>query len=258
MDERLVIDAESVAERCASFIKKTVLDAGAEGIVVGLSGGVDSSVVAVLGVRALGADRVTGLILPYKTSSPESKADALLLAERFSIETFEFDITPLVDSYFGKFGDADRVRIGNFAARMRMAVLFDFSKKTNRLVAGTGNRTEYLLGYFTLYGDGACAMLPIGGLFKTQVWQLAEYLKLPKRIIEKTPSADLWEGQTDEGELGIEYREMDSILHRLLDSGMSAEEVSADGFEADKVKLVLERMKATEFKRRLPSVCTVE
>lgn len=257
MDGDLSIDSEAVAERCIRFIRDFVNDAGVDGVVIGLSGGVDSSVVAALSTRSLGSDRVIGLIMPYKTSSPQSKEDALHIAEALSIRTFYFDITPLVDTYFANFRDADKIRIGNFAARMRMATLFDFSKKTNSLVVGTGNKTEYLLGYFTLYGDGACAMLPLGDLYKTQVWQLARYLNIPNRITEKVPSADLWEGQTDEGELGIEYEEADSILYRLVELGRSVDEIIGEGFKARKVKLVAEIMKRTEFKRQPPVICRI-
>jgi len=253
--EKLLIDCEFVADFCAKFIKDFIKNAGVNGVVLGLSGGVDSAVVAALSVRALGKDKVVGAILPYKTSSPDSKKDALSYADKLGIKTVEFDITPLVDSHFARIKNPDKVRIGNFAARMRMAILFDLSKQFGSVVAGTGNKTERLLGYFTLYGDSACALLPIGDLYKTQVWQLARYLKVPKKIIAKIPTADLWKGQTDEGEMGISYKEADSILYNLVDCGKTPDEVVKSGFERAQVERVIRLMRNSEFKRRPPAIC---
>ncbi|MCX7703714.1 MAG: NAD+ synthase [Planctomycetota bacterium] len=255
MNPIFLIDCESVAERCARFIRNFVKRAGVKGVVLGLSGGVDSAVVATLSVLALGSNRVVGAILPYKTSSPDSREDALFYAGKLRIKTVEFDITPLVDSYFSRVEDPNRVRIGNFAARMRMAILFDLSKEYDSVVAGTGNRTERLLGYFTLYGDSACALLPIGGLYKTQVWQLARYLEVPDKIVKKTPTADLWKGQTDEGEMGISYKDADLILYHLVDCGRAPDKIVRLGFEKTKVERVLNLMEKSEFKRRPPPFC---
>jgi len=250
MDSLLKIEPEVVEARCVNFIRTCLKDAGLSKIVIGLSGGVDSSVVAALCVKAAGENNVLGLLMPYRTSHPSSKQDALRVAHMLGIRTETYQITPVVDAYLKVLPDVGRIRLGNLMARTRMAILFDTAKRTDALVAGTGNKTEYLLGYFTLFGDGAFSFAPIIGLYKTQVWELARYLGLPQEVIEKTPTADLWQGQTDEGELGITYAEADRILVRLCDMGMSVEEVVAEGFRRDMVEHVAELMRKTSFKRR--------
>ena len=252
MDRLLAFDPETAKVRCVNFIRTCLRDAGLSRIVVGLSGGVDSSVVAALSAAAAGPQNVTGLIMPYKTSSPHSKKDAEKVARMLGIKTEFYDITPVVDAYLGMLPQVDTLRRGNIMARTRMVLLFDTAKRLNALVAGTSNKTEFLLGYFTLHGDGACSFAPLVGLYKTQVWELARHLGIPEEIISKKPSADLWPGQTDEGELGITYKEADSILVRLVDMGMELEEVVAEGFKRGKVEHVLKIMRATEFKRHGP------
>jgi NAD+ synthase len=212
--------------------------------------------VAALCARALGAPHVTALLLPYKASADASREDALAVADRLDLKTQEVDITPMADAYFAD-RPLDAIRKGNVLARLRMIVLFDHAKKLRALVAGTGNKTETWLGYSTWYGDSACSFLAIGDLYKSQVWQLAEWLKLPEAVIAKDPSADLWPGQTDEGELGIRYVEADRILHALLDRGLSPAELVSEGFPRERVESVVKQIRATRFKRELPPVARI-
>lgn len=225
--------------------------------VIGLSGGIDSSVSAALAVRALGSDAVTGVRMPYRTSSAESLEHAELLARQLGVELVTVDITGAVDGYVAAADpDADPTRRGNVMARMRMITLFDLSAKYRALPIGTGNKTERLLGYFTWHADDSPPVNPIGDLFKTQVSALARHLGIPDVIVEKPASADLIEGQTDERDLGITYDKADRILHWLL-LGMTPEQVAARGFEPEEVAIVSRRLHSTHWKRRLPTVAMV-
>ncbi|HEY0782919.1 MAG TPA: NAD+ synthase, partial [Thermoanaerobaculia bacterium] len=225
--------------------------AGATGVVVGLSGGVDSSLAAALAVRALGPERVHGFLLPYRTSSPDSAADALLVAESLGLPHRQIDISPMVDAYFAAEPDADPARRGNKMARERMTILFDQAKKLGALVLGTSNKTEILLGYSTVFGDNASSLNPLGDLYKRQVWQLATHLGLPERVVAKKPSADLSPGQTDEGDLGFSYAVADPVLALLFDAALSPEEVIARGYPRPAVERIVQLERANRFKRRL-------
>ncbi|MCD6361676.1 MAG: NAD+ synthase [Armatimonadetes bacterium] len=246
------LDWEAVADRIADFVRGQIHGAGRERGIIGLSGGIDSAVSAYMAVRALGPENFTAFMMPYRTSSPSSLEDALLVVGELGVEHEVIEITPMVDAYFEMFPDADQIRRANMMARQRMAVLYDQSERHDALVVGTGNRTEALLGYTTLWGDMASAFNPIGDLYKTQVRALARHIGVPERIITKPPTGDLWVGQTDEGELGFTYADADQVLTRAVDRGMSADEIEAEGFDGELVKAVLARMAATEFKRRLP------
>src|SRR2546423_9425654 len=199
----LRINPELVRRILVGFIRNEVRKVGFERVVLGLSGGVDSSLVATLAAEALGADNVLALIMPYKTSDPKSKADALQVAHQLDIHHLEIDISPQIDAYFERFPDADQKRRGNKMARERMSILYDQSWAWHALVIGTSNKTELLLGYGTIYGDMASAINPIGDLYKTQVWQLADAVGVPTAIVQKAPSPDLWSGQSDETDLGF-------------------------------------------------------
>ena len=249
--DELKIDCARVVDLLVVFIRDQLVDSGFENIVLGLSGGVDSAVVAALSVRAAGTDHVFPYLLPYRESSSASAVDALKVAESLQLTSEKIDLSPMADPYF-ELGHLSPVRKGNVLARLRMIVLFDKAKAHDALVAGTGNRSEAHLGYTTLYGDSACSFLPIAELYKSQVWQLAEYLNLPTEVISKDPSADLWPGQTDEDELGITYTEIDRILYQLLERHRSADDLVASGWDADRVTLVVETMARTQFKRQLP------
>ena len=246
------LDWKQVADRAAEFVRERMSAAHRGRGVIGLSGGIDSAVAAYVTVDALGAEALTAYMLPYRTSSPSSLADAELVADELGIDNHVFDISPMVDAYFEAYPDASRLRRANMMARQRMAVLYDQSERLDALVVGTGNRTESLLGYTTLWGDMAAAFSPVGDLYKTQVRAFAAYLGVPSRIIEKPPTADLWEGQTDEGELGITYETADKVLLRLIDRGLSEEETVAEGFDPEVVRRVMDLVEASEFKRHMP------
>jgi len=224
--------------------------------VVGLSGGVDSAVTAYLAVRALGAENVIGVRLPYRTSSSDSLAHAQLVIDALGIESRTIDISGAVDGYLAHEPDADGARRGNVMARTRMIALFDLSARYRALPLGTGNKTERLFGYFTWHADDSPPVNPIGDLYKTQVWQLARHLGVPAVIVDKAPTADLIAGQTDEGDLGIPYARADEILNGLL-HGYSHEAMRARGFGDDELALVERRLNGTHWKRRPPATALV-
>ncbi len=245
----------SLVKVLSDFIKFEIERFDIHKCVIGLSGGIDSSVAAALAVKALGRNNVKGLLLPYKTSSKDSISDALLLADKLKIETRLVDISESVDALV-KF-PMEKLRKGNIIARMRMICLYDYSNEVGGLVIGTGNKTEILLGYSTLHGDSASAINPIGDLYKTQVWQLAELLDIPEQIIKKKPSADLWAGQTDEDELGFTYDEADRFLYYLIDCRYSDDEVFELGFKKEFIKKVKKTIQRIQFKRLPPVIAKV-
>jgi NAD+ synthase len=251
------IDPAAAQEICSSFLRDQLLASGHRNLVVGLSGGIDSAVAAGLAVAALGADRVRGIMMPYATSSAASLVDAQAVADRLGLVVEKVDITPMADAFLAGVPAGERVRRGNVMARCRMVVLYDRSARDDALVLGTGNRTEGLLGYTTMYGDNACALNPIGQLYKTEVRLLAAHMGLPDAVLTKAPSADLWEGQADEDELGVTYAEVDRLLHAMVDDGLGERQLAALGFAPDLVARVASRVGAMAFKRRLPSVAAM-
>ena len=252
--DTLAIDAGFVAGLLRGFIADGVRKVGFERVVVGLSGGVDSSLVTALAVSALGPGDVVAIFMPYRTSDPQSALDAYAVCESLGIAAQTIDITAQVDGYFERFPDADRTRRGNKMARERMSILYDHSMAQRALVLGTSNKTELLLGYGTLFGDMASALNPIGDLYKTQVFALARELDLPHNVLTKPPSADLWAGQSDEEELGIRYAVVDQVLHLLVDQRRSRSEVIALGFDVADVDKVAERVRGSQYKRRPPVI----
>lgn len=253
-DSALKVDPDLVLPIIGAFLRNEVERTGIRNGIVGLSGGLDSSVVAALTVRALGADRTRLVIMPHEVSSEESETDARQLASMLGVEPIVVPITAMTGGYPG-FEGKERVRAGNLMARMRMAVLYDLSVEHSALVIGTSNKTELLLGYGTLFGDMASAVNPIGDLYKTQLRQLAVALDIPESIRTKKPSADLWAGQTDEEELGLDYATADEILFRLVDERLSPPEVVEAGYDEGLVSGLWERIRQNEYKRHLPVIC---
>ena len=229
---------------------------GFDHAVIGLSGGVDSAVVAYLAAEALGPENVTAVRMPYRSSSAESMAHAQLVIDRLGINEKTVDISGAVDAMVGAVGDTTPARKGNIMARARMIALFDLSVPLEALPVGTGNKSERLLGYFTWHADDSPPVNPIGDLFKSQVWDLARHLGVPDEIVSKPATADLIQGQTDEGDFGISYARADLILHWLL-SGYRPEAVEQAGFTAEEIRLVRSRLDGTHWKRRMPTVAMV-
>ncbi len=250
----LDVQPELVTELLAGFLREEVGVAGMSRAVVGLSGGVDSAVAAALCARAFGSADVLCVLMPYRTSNPESEAHGRLVAERLGVATRCVDITPMVDGYLEKECVTDPTRRGNVMARCRMSVLYDLSVEWNGLVVGTSNKTEMLLGYSTQWGDSAHAVNPLGDLYKHQVYQLARYLELPVEVVEKAPSADLFEGQTDEAELGFTYAEADRLLYLMVDRRFNVEELVAAGFDEAFVRSIAGRVVRNQFKRLPPVI----
>jgi len=240
-----------------AFIANEVRKVGVERVVLGLSGGVDSALSALLAAEALGPANVLAIKMPYRTSSPESLLHADAVIARAGIQAEEVEITAQIDAYFERFPDADNMRRGNKMARERMTILYDHSARWKALVLGTSNKTELLLGYGTLYGDMASALNPIGDLYKTQVWALGDAVGVPAEIIQKQPSADLWSGQTDEAELGFGYRDVDQLLYMMIDLRYSRAELHAAGFSEAFVRRVSDMIRNSQFKRRLPIIAKV-
>jgi len=237
------------------FLQDEVYKTGLRNAVLGLSGGIDSAVVAVLAQKAFGKNFL-GVMMPTSHSSQNSLDDALNLCEKFNISFEKISISPILDAYF-KDKNTDNLRIGNFSARVRMSVLYDVSARINALVLGTSNKSELLLGYGTLFGDLASAINPIGDLYKTQIFEFARYLEVPEIIISKPPSADLWEGQSDEDDLGYTYAKIDSALESFVDKRMNEKEMLDAGFEKKLIDLIRNKIYKNQFKRRLPIIAKI-
>ena len=255
--QSLALDPALVRQLLVGFLRDETRNAGFSHGILGLSGGVDSAVVAFLAAEALGRENVRAVIMPYRTSNPRSRSDAELVAKAAGIPTEVVEITPMVDAYLSATRDADQVRQGNVMARQRMVVLYDLSQRDRALVFGTSNKTEILLGYGTLFGDLACALNPLGDLYKTQVWQLAATLGVPEEVVRKKPSADLWEGQTDEDDLGMTYARADQLLYAMIDERKSDPELEAMGFEPAFISRVRTLVRINQFKRRPPLIAKV-
>ncbi len=250
----LAIDTDVARRIIGDFIRGQLAQAGFERAVLGLSGGIDSGLVAYLVAEAIGPDRLLCVMMPYRTSSPASRADAETIVTALGTPSTLVDITPMVDGYFASFPDASPLRRGNFAARQRMAVLYDHSVTFGGLVVGTGNKTEALIGYTTLFGDSACAFNPVGDLYKSQVRQLALAVGVPDAVVRKAPSADLWPGQTDEAEGGFDYPSLDRLLFWRVDKRRSTDELVAMGFDAAQIARVDRMIATSEFKRQVPPI----
>ena len=255
---KLDLNLKEVHNELVEFLRENFKKAGFSKAVLGLSGGIDSALVAYLLRDALGKENVLAIMMPYKSSNPDSLNHAKLVIEDLKINSKTIEITDMIDAYFKNEKEATSLRMGNKMARERMSILFDYSSKENALVVGTSNKTEIYLGYSTQFGDSACALNPIGDLYKTNIWDLSRYLKIPNELIEKKPSADLWEGQTDEQEMGLTYKEADQVMYRLLEENKTVEEVLAEGFNKDLVDNIVRRMNRSEYKRRMPLIAKIK
>lgn len=251
----LTINSQLANKILTNFIASEITRTGFQKAVLGLSGGIDSALACMLAATALGPKNVLAVRMPYRTSSPDSLEDAQKVIEMTGVEGLTFPITAMVDPLINAYPDMDATRKGNIMARARMVVLYDQSAAFSGLVVGTGNKTEILLGYTTLYGDSACAINPLGDLYKTQVRQLSRDLGMPDSVVNKPPSADLWAGQTDEGDLGFTYADVDQLLYLLVDERYSAQECVAAGFDSTFVESVLQRVRKNHFKRIMPPIC---
>ena len=254
VDPLLRVDPELVLPLTEAFVSQEVERAGIRKGIVGLSGGVDSAVSAAITVRALGTEDTVLVLMPHEVSSPESTEHAREIAALLGVAPIEVPITAMTAGY-PHLPDLDRLRAGNLMARMRMAVLYDLSAEHQALVIGTSNKTELLLGYGTLHGDMASAINPVGDLYKTQLRQIAAALGVPDEVLAKPPTADLWKGQTDEDDLGIDYPTADAVLIRLVDRRLPLASVVKEGFDEKLVRRLWDRVRQNEFKRHLPVIC---
>lgn len=250
----LLIDCNLAVEILTRFIRNEIQRTGFSRAVLGLSGGIDSTVVTYLAARALGPENVLAVTMPYKTSSDATRRDSSLVVADSGVQTIDVPITDQIDAYFARFPDASRLRLANKCARERMTVLYDQSAVFEGLVLGTSNKSELLLGYGTLFGDMASAINPVGDLYKTQLRQLAAHLQVPSEVLAKQPTGDLWVGQTDEDELGFGYADVDRLLVRLVDQRWRAAELIEAGFDAQFVGAVAERIRRNHYKRRMPII----
>lgn len=257
VDINLSINTDLAREILSGFIKSEITRIGMSRAVIGLSGGIDSALSLALAVDALGKDNVLAVRMPYKASSKDSLDHAQLLIDQLGVPSKTIEITDMVEPLFKLNPDMSKLRKGNIMARERMIVIYDQSEVFKGLVVGTSNKTEILLGYSTLFGDSANALNPIGDLYKTQVRQLSRAMNIPSPIVDKPPSADLWEDQTDEGELGFTYAEVDKLLYLLIDQRYSPQEAVEAGFDKKFVDAVTTRIRRNQFKRMLPPIAKI-
>jgi NAD+ synthase len=254
VDALLRINTDLARSIIVGFIRDALRKVGTGKAVIALSGGIDSALSAFLTAEAIGPDNLLAIRMPYRSSSPDSLADAQAVIDQLGLPSLTIPITPMVDPLIEHFPDMSDKRKGNIMARQRMIVLYDQSAAWNGLVIGTSNKTEALLGYTTLYGDSAAALQPIEDLYKTQLRQLSATLNMPQSIQKKAPSADLWVGQTDEGELGFTYAEVDRMLYLLVEGRYSVDEVVEQGYERSTVERVWRTVRLNHFKRTMPNV----
>jgi NAD+ synthase len=256
--DRLAINADLTKRLLVEFVRAETRKFGFNRVVLGLSGGLDSALSATIAAEALGPENVVAIMLPYKTSSPESEGHARELIEHLHLPNYDkIDITPMADPLIERYPEISNLRKGNILARTRMIVVFDRSAAENALVLGTSNKTEYLLGYTTWYGDSAASIQPLGDLYKTQVRALSRAIGVPAAIVDKKPSADLWPGQTDEAEMGLQYDIVDQVLYLLVDERLDAERVIQRGFDQALVERAVRTVRNMQFKRMTPIIAKV-
>ena len=253
-----IFDADKTITTLKKFLTEHLLKSSLGGYVVGLSGGIDSALSALLAVEAVGKENLFGVLMPYQSSSESSILDAMELVNKLGIDYKKIDISPMIDAYYSEINDSNRLRAGNKMARERMSILFDNAHKMGRLVLGTGNRTEICLGYTTWFGDSACSVNPLGELYKSEVRELSKILGVPDSIINKPPSADLWAGQTDEDEIGVTYAQIDAMLRQLVDNKVtSMTALEKSGFQRTDLSRVVSLLNSNDFKRKMPEIAPI-
>ncbi len=259
MKEILKINPQKVRDFLVEFLRDEFKKANKEVAIFGMSGGIDSTVLGYLCKIAFGKNNTYGIILPYKNTPKISVDHAYLVGRTLGIRYLRFNITSQIDYYFKNFPQADNIRIGNKIARERMSILYDLSAHFGGLVVGSSNKSEIYLGYGTLFGDLAWLINPLGDLYKTEIYQLAQFLGVPEEILKKKPSAELWEGQTDEDELGFTYHDADIILYCYVEKNMKLEEIvnQYKNLNLETVNKVIERVKKYEFKRKSPKIAKI-
>jgi NAD+ synthase len=255
--ERLSINTDVAKRMLVGFIADEIAKTGMKRAIIGLSCGIDSALSAYLSAEALGAENVLAVRMPYRTSSADSLSDADLVIEALGLASLTVPITEMADPLINRFPDMNSTRKGNIMARLRMTILYDQSASWGGLVMGTSNKSEILLGYSTIYGDSGVALQPIGDLYKTQVRQLSAALDIPTSVLKKPPSADLFEGQTDEGDFGFSYEDVDKVLFLLVDERYTVDEVVDEGFARSFVETVWRRVKINHYKRTMPNIAKV-
>lgn len=254
---RLWINTDVARKILVLFLRDAITKVGFGRAVIALSGGIDSALSCYLVAEAIGPENVLAIRMPYKASSPESLTDAQAVIDALGVQSDTIEITPMVEPLFERFPEMTNGRRGNVMARTRMVILYDQSVAFDGLVIGTSNKTETLLGYTTIYGDNAAAVQPIMDLYKAQIRQLSSALGIPQALIDKAPSADLWAGQTDEGELGFTYDMADQLLYLLVDQRYTVEEVVAEGFDRTLVERIWRQVRLNHYKRTMPNVAKV-
>jgi NAD+ synthase len=253
----LLLNPQQTLKVIDIFLREEIGRTGFSKVVIGLSGGIDSALSTYLAVRALGKENVHCVMMPYKSSSPDSLKDAETIVRDLGVSSEVVDITAMADAFFAANSEMDKLQKGNVFARLRMIVLYDRSRSHHALVIGTSNKTEWLLGYTTQFGDSASAINPIGDLYKTQVRQLSEAIGVPDAILKKAPSADLWSGQTDEEEMGITYSEVDLFLYYLVDCRESDEELLDRGYKPEYISKIRSMIRRSQFKRMPPVIAKI-
>ncbi|AXX92552.1 NAD(+) synthetase [Malaciobacter molluscorum LMG 25693] len=251
-----MINWNDIEQQLLKFLRDEVEKTGLKRVTVGLSGGLDSAIVAILCKQAFG-DHMSCVLMPSQFSSKSSIDDAKKLCEKFDISYEIVDISPMINAYIDNMND-DKLRIGNYSARVRMSVLYDISSRDSSIIVGTSNKSELLLGYGTIFGDIACAINPIGQMYKSDEYAFGQYLGVIDEILTKKPSADLWEGQTDEDELGYTYKQMDDVLKLMVDEKKSKEELLDLGYEEKLIDMLNYKIKANEFKGKLPVIAKIQ
>jgi len=251
-----LINWQVIKEQLIQFLKDELNKTGLKKVTVGISGGLDSAVVAVLCKEAFG-DNMSGVLMPSQYSSDDSAKDAIELCKKFNIAYETVEIAPMVEAYSSHM-NGDKLRIGNYSARVRMSVLYDISARDGSLVVGTSNKSEILLGYGTIFGDVACAINPVGEMYKSDEFEFAKFLNVTDAIIDKKPSADLWEGQSDEDDLGYTYKQMDDVLKQIVDNKLTKDEAVQKGFESKLIDMLEHRIKTNAFKGKLPVIANIK